>query len=470
MRLLSTFVGAGLLAAGAFAPGGEPLTITRHYTPADRERDRYMYVPFEVAEGTTELRIKYAYDRAAGQNTIDLGVFEPGSLELHTTAMRGYSGGSKSEVTIGECESSPGYEAGPLPPGRWHVMLGLYQVAPEGVEVTVSVGTGRAGCAPAPAPGPRTFRDDGPRPTRWWSGALHAHTVHSDGAESPVDVLRRVREAGLDFVAITDHNNITHVPEIVRLGRDQDERPLWIVGEEITTPAGHANVWGVRGEWIDFRVRPHERRIGELVAAAHRQQAVFSINHPVGECAGCSWEHEIPPGVHAMEVWNGPRGPQDGAVEIWERLLREGRRVTAVGASDWHRDPAPIDAPNVRVQTDRLNGPDIFDAIRSGRVIVTRTSRDLIPDFFVRSAGESATVGGTLTIADSSSIIDIHAPGLTGGRAVVVLNGTRLPPVPLPAGARVRLQQALAPGYIRLETYDANGEMVAFTNPVFLMR
>src|SRR5688500_16997714 len=79
----------------------EPQTTTRRYTPADRERERYVYVPFEVPPGTTEVRVRYAYDRMQGQNTIDLGVFEPGPLDLGTTALRGYSGGSKSEVSIG---------------------------------------------------------------------------------------------------------------------------------------------------------------------------------------------------------------------------------------------------------------------------------------------------------------------------------------------------------------------------------
>ncbi len=441
MRLLFTFVAAGLLAAGAVAPGEEPLTITRRYTAADRERDRYVYVPFDVAEGTTELRIKYTYDRAGGENTIDLGVFEPGSLDLHTTAMRGYSGGSKSEVTIG-CESSRGYRAGPLPAGRWHVMLGLYQVAASGVDVRLTIAPARGAPCSTGYGGGAGFASSGP--PEWLSGALHVHTLHSDGALTPVELLERVDAAGLDFVTITDHNTTTYVRELLRSGRGTPRRAEWIVGEEITTPAGHANAWGLQGQrWVDFRVRPHEKRIGELVDATHRQGALFSINHPAGECSGCSWEHEIPDGVDAIEVWNGRRGPQDRAVAMWERLLRDGRRVTAVGASDWHRPPDPIDGANVRVFVHAHTQAGILDGIKAGRVIVMRGAADAMPSFTVRSGSRSATVGESLTIADAPGAIEIEAPGLPGGRAVVVLNATRIP-VALDAAGKARLEHALA--------------------------
>jgi hypothetical protein len=43
------------------------------------------------------------------------------------------------------------------------------------------------------------------RPGRFWRGNLHTHSDHSDGALSPTRVVELYREAGYDFVAITDH-------------------------------------------------------------------------------------------------------------------------------------------------------------------------------------------------------------------------------------------------------------------------
>jgi len=41
---------------------------------------------------------------------------------------------------------------------------------------------------------------------RWYKGNLHTHTYWSDGDQFPEVVLRRYRDAGYDFVAISDHN------------------------------------------------------------------------------------------------------------------------------------------------------------------------------------------------------------------------------------------------------------------------
>ena len=62
-----------------------------------------------------------------------------------------------------------------------------------------------------------------------------------------------------------------------------------------------------------------------------------------------AWEQIIPDAVDAMEIWQNEKAPREPEIAIWDRLLRAGRRVTAVGVSDWHRPPAPIDAAAVRV-------------------------------------------------------------------------------------------------------------------------
>ena len=39
----------------------------------------------------------------------------------------------------------------------------------------------------------------------WYKGNLHMHTTVSDGALDPVEAINIYREAGYDFIAITDH-------------------------------------------------------------------------------------------------------------------------------------------------------------------------------------------------------------------------------------------------------------------------
>ena len=440
--------------------------LLRHFEPADRESGRYPYVPFDVAAGTGELTISYRYSGDDGTNVIDLGLFEPGSLEIGTPSFRGYSGGAQRTITVGRNSASPGYRTGPLPPGRWHVLLGLYRVAPGGVDVSIDVtrslesraepaGSETAGRPAAPTP---------PLERRWYSGALHLHTKHSDGALSPAALAEAALQARLDFIAVTDHNNTTHTREAM------PRSPLHIVGEEVTTPAGHANVWGLEpGAWIDFRVRPGDagaaHTIDGFVAQAHRRGALFSINHPVDECAGCSWEQAMPDALDAIEIWNGSKGPQEPALAIWDRLLRSGRRVTAVGASDWHRAPAAIDAPAVRVLSDGLTQRSILDGIRQGRVVVVRDARIEPPSVRATCGGNHASIGETLRCRGGEPVgVHVVAAGVAGGRADLFWNGSKSQSKA--ATGDVRFEVGASDGYLRVHLYAADGSAAAITNPI----
>ena len=476
-----------LLVASALAgvePGRStaPHSIVRHFTPADRVAGRYQYVPFDVPAGTGTLRVSYQYDRANGNNVVDFGLFEPGSLEINTRGFRGYSGGAKAAVTISAADTSQGYRPGPLPPGQWHALLGLYKVGDGGVTVTVTVAT-EAGADP---PAPRmvllttfaeasvvekpdaTSRPDG---ARWLMGALHMHTLHSDGTVSPAELMRQARDAGFDFVAITDHNNTTHSydPALANL-----DRPLWIVGEEVTTPGGHANVWGLKaGDWVDFRIAPEDRRIHELVGAARRLGGLFSINHPTSECAGCGWSHEVVDGIESIEISNGRHGEVEKALAFWDKLLVTGRRITGVGSSDWHAAPNPIDVANVRVYAAALTQEAILSAIRNGRVIVMGRARDETPEIVVRAGDQAARSGQSLTVAAGAPmVVEVSAASLAGrrGTLVAVANGVRGAAVSLDESGQLTLPQRANPGYLRFELYADDGSLFAATNPVYLVR
>ena len=44
-------------------------------------------------------------------------------------------------------------------------------------------------------------------------GAIHVHTVRSDGAGTPERVAGAAHRAGLDFVVLTDHGDATRAPD-----------------------------------------------------------------------------------------------------------------------------------------------------------------------------------------------------------------------------------------------------------------
>ena len=50
------------------------------------------------------------------------------------------------------------------------------------------------------------------------SADLHVHTLHSDGALSPTEVVERAKGAGLHAIAITDHDNVAGIDEAMEWG------------------------------------------------------------------------------------------------------------------------------------------------------------------------------------------------------------------------------------------------------------
>jgi hypothetical protein len=443
-------------------------TIRRHYDPRDRDAGRYQYVPVDVAAGTEALTISYRYTGKDGSSVVDLGLFEPGSLDLGTLGFRGYSGGAQQTVTVGRRTASPGYRTGALPAGQWHVMLGLYKVAPEGVDVEIDVTESRherETTVNADSTGARASISQ-PTVSRWFSGGLHLHTTHSDGSLGPVALADAARSAGLEFIAVTDHNNTTHTREPMAA------LPLHIIGEEVTTPAGHANVWGLpAGAWIDFRVAPSDPgaadAINGLVADAHRAGALFSINHPVDVCGGCSWEQVIPDALDAIEIWNGEKGPQPAAIAVWDRLLRAGRHVTAVGASDWHRAPARIDAAAVRVGATDLAQAAILQGIKRGHVVVMRDAKSAPPSMHATCGAREASIGDTLACTNAEMLtVHVSWPGIGGSRADFIWNGEHKAAKPIGDGATFEMPAST--GYVRVHVYDADGGTIAITNPVYV--
>src|SRR5829696_7628896 len=240
-RLLAAALGCALTCVAANAQGPQDTrarTTERnvHVAPFGTRGERYVYVPFDVPRGAVRVHVSYDYAREGGANTLDLGLFDaraggPGR-EVSARGFRGWSGGRRSEFFITREEATPGYLAGELPAGRWRVVLGLYKVAPAGVDVKVRVVVETGGRASARRrPGGRSAARDAeglsPRETgpprrsagnnlQWFAGDLHTHTVHSDGDWTVRDLAAAADHEHLDFIVVTDHNTASHHAEVAR--------------------------------------------------------------------------------------------------------------------------------------------------------------------------------------------------------------------------------------------------------------
>ncbi|RAK08634.1 hypothetical protein C8C77_10223 [Halanaerobium saccharolyticum] len=78
---------------------------------------------------------------------------------------------------------------------------------------------------------------------------LHMHTTASDGASTPEELVEKCIELGLETIAVTDHDNLTSVEKVQRLGQ---EKGLNVVsGIEISTYRGDAE-YHILGYFVDL--------------------------------------------------------------------------------------------------------------------------------------------------------------------------------------------------------------------------
>ncbi|MET3664850.1 CehA/McbA family metallohydrolase [Caulobacter sp. 1776] len=477
-----------LIASPALAQeGAKPdLVLTGEITGADHQT--YKPVIFDVPTGVTRLSVAFDYTGRENRTVIDLGLLDP-------VRFRGWSGGNKKGFFVSTEAATASYLPGPLPAGKWTLLLGVPNARPNSKATYEAKVWFQLALAPLPAVlAPNTF----PRATTpgWYRGDLHMHTAHSDGGcvtgeapRAPCPVYRTVlaaQAAGLDFIAVTDHNTTSQAEALAEL---QPAFPglLLITGREVTTFQGHANVFGPTA-FIDFRLGsktvPTIRALQQAVKAAG---GVFSINHPAvpsGEqCMGCGWTAKDTDygAVQSIEVANGGNEKALGGFEgilsgvpFWEAQLNQGRRITAVGGSDNHDAGIPHDKPSAVgrpatvIYAEGLSADAILAGLRAGRVFIDLDgTRDRLLDLAAKAGGAEAVMGGVLTVKPGQAVTFQAAVTGADAKGLEIVRDGRVMTPPVDADGRFQLTVDQA-GWVRLNVRDATGRLLMIGNPIYL--
>lgn len=80
-----------------------------------------------------------------------------------------------------------------------------------------------------------------PEPLRWFKGNLHTHSLWSDGDDFPESIIAWYRDAGYDFVALSDHNTLA-------------EGDRWLAVSPSREAAMQKYEASFPDSWIDYRV------------------------------------------------------------------------------------------------------------------------------------------------------------------------------------------------------------------------
>ena len=330
-----------------------PPDLVLHGEVIGSQNKTYFEIPFDVPTGVHRLSVDFTYTGRDKRTTLDLGIADP-------VRFRGNSGGNKSHFTIGESDATPSYLPGPIPPGRWKLLISVPNIRPAEhadyrAEIHFNSRIEDQGFTLTP------LAND----TRWYRGDLHMHTAHSDGScasqsgrSVPCPVFLTAQAAvarGLDFIAISDHN-ATSQYEAMRELQPYFDRLLLIPGREITTFWGHFNIFGIT-QFVDYRAVPGSRDVNAILRDVRAKGGIASINHaysPDGEiCMGCGWKPPYPVDMSlftGIEVINGGQIISTG---FWDRQLAGSLRLTAIGGSDNHNGPRnrrgqTLSAPRLR--------------------------------------------------------------------------------------------------------------------------
>jgi PHP domain-containing protein len=434
---------------------------------------RWAYLPFEVPAGVQRIRVVTWHEQFSiglVRNVLDLGIFGPAGHDLGNAAgFRGWSGGARDGFEISTGYATPGYLAGPIEPGMWAVALGPVVVSPWGMawQAHIAMDSGEPVAEASPVAAWRPVSVTG---ARWYRGDLHLHTVHSDGERGLDELASAARASGLDFIASTDHNTNSANrawPACHTAGL------LVIHGEEVTTRHGHWLAVGLPSHgWVDWRYGPSDGVFARFAAEVRDAGGLVVAAHPSVPLPGSAWEFGFDH-VDALEVWNGRWNLDDElSLRIWQRLLRAGRRLVAVGGSDSHGAHQPIGSPQTVVHASELSAPALLDRLRCGRSYLA-LSCDVAVDFTVSCDGHLAGPGQTLRVTpDASVTVTAVVSGAPDANVALITAAGRVRQATVGSSTRLRWElDAASARFVRLEVRETArrplGAMVALTNPVW---
>jgi hypothetical protein len=206
-------------------------------------------------------------------------------------------------------------------------------------------------------------------------GNCHCHTTYSDGAYSPQETIARYRDAGYDFLYLTEHCDKLdsgQLPEFERL----DSRDLRVLpGVEYRSVTVRNN------RESDVHILGlNTRDLSRWERGMHEQETIDAINndggfavlaHPywnartIEDMAGLE-------GVSGIEVFNASVdsvNAKGAAVTHWEQVLEYGIHLYGLAVDDFHADPnRPSDFALgwIVVSANEKAPQAIADAIRAG--------------------------------------------------------------------------------------------------------
>jgi len=206
------------------------------------------------------------------------------------------------------------------------------------------------------------------------AGDFHVHGGPGDGTLLAWELRREAQRAGLDVIAVTNHNTTCAARFAVWWSSYfKGPLPIMTAGEEITSPDYHLVAVGIR-ETVHRR-----QSAASAIDAIHRQGGVAIAAHPDRDYSSGYDERALTSldGAEAADSSN-PLDLADYA-EFRRRARERNPGIAAIGSSDFHGSPQ-LGRRRTYLFARSLDEGGVLEAIRSGRTVAADEDGSLYGD------------------------------------------------------------------------------------------
>jgi hypothetical protein len=281
-------------------------------------------------------------------------------------------------------------------------------------------------------------------PGRFYKGNLHTHSTRSDGARAPADVCAAYREAGYDFLALSDHFLEKFGFPITDTQPFRTAGFTTLIGAEVHAPATElGDLWHILaiGLPLEFAPTATDESGPALAARCLAAGAFVTIAHPAWYGLTIA-DAETIAGAHAVEVYNHTSAVRTDRGDGWrllDALLARGHRLTACATDDAHFKCNDYFGGWMMVKAESLEPEALLAALRAGRSYATQG-----PEI------HAIAIDGEDVVVQCSPASSVILLGL--GTAASVVFGPDL------RQARLKLDCLKPGGYGRIVVTDAAGK------------
>lgn len=206
---------------------------------------------------------------------------------------------------------------------------------------------------------------------RFWRGNIHTHSNQSDGVLPPEAVVQAYKDAGYDFLQLSEHF-IEHFNWPINDTRQfRSNNFTTLIGVELHAPETSAGeLWHIvaAGLPLDFAPCSPNETGAQLAKRARDAGAFIGIAHPAWSQLTLEDGLAIE-SAHAVEIYNHGCAIENDRGDGWylhDQLMNEGRRLSAFATDDAHFKTPDHFGGWVNVKAQSLDPQELLNALKAG--------------------------------------------------------------------------------------------------------